>query len=66
MYTRYTFSSNHNIYQSLCGLCFWAPDPLINSLSIKWSGVQKKATRTLMNAVIYYEKSISDVHIMSM
>ena len=26
---RYTFSSNHNIHKSLCGLCFWAPDPLI-------------------------------------
>ena len=26
---RYTFSSNHKINKSLCGLCFWAPDPLI-------------------------------------
>ena len=26
---RYTFSSNHNIYKSSCGLCFWASDPLI-------------------------------------
>ena len=23
-YIRYTFSSNHNIHKSLCGLCFWA------------------------------------------
>ena len=23
---RYTFSSNHKINKSLCGLCFWAPD----------------------------------------
>ena len=23
------FSSNHNIYKSLFGLCFWASDPLI-------------------------------------
>ena len=23
------FSSNHNIYKSLCGLCFWTLDPLI-------------------------------------
>ena len=27
---RYTFSSNHNIHKSSCGLCFWASDPLIN------------------------------------
>ena len=27
---RCTFSSNHNIHKSLCGLCFWSPDPLIN------------------------------------
>ena len=30
VYTRYTFSSNHNIHKSLCGLCFWASDPLID------------------------------------
>ena len=24
------FSSNHNIHKSLCGLCFWASDPLID------------------------------------
>ena len=23
------FSSNHNIHKSLCGLCFWVSDPLI-------------------------------------
>ena len=23
------FLSNHNIHKSLCGLCFWASDPLI-------------------------------------
>ena len=27
---RYTLSSNRNIHKSLCGLCFWAPDPLID------------------------------------
>ena len=27
---RYTFSSNHNVYKSSCGLCFLAPDPLID------------------------------------
>ena len=31
MYVRYTFSSNHNIHKNSCGLCFWAPDPLIDS-----------------------------------
>ena len=25
--SRYTFSSNHNIHKSFCGLCFWASDP---------------------------------------
>ena len=30
------FSSNHNIHKSSCGLCFWAPDPLIDK--IKASG----------------------------
>ena len=33
------FPSNHNIHKSLCGLCFWASDPLIDrfykNLSIK-------------------------------
>ena len=29
MSIRYTFSSNHNDHKSSCGLCFWAPDPLI-------------------------------------
>ena len=24
------FLSNHNIHKSLCGLCFWASDPLID------------------------------------
>ena len=23
-------SSNHNIHKGSCGLCFWAPDPLID------------------------------------
>ena len=29
-YSRYTFLSKHNIHKSLCGHCFWAPDPLID------------------------------------
>ena len=28
-YLRYTFSSDHNVHKSSCGLCFWAPHPLI-------------------------------------
>ena len=24
------FSSNHNVHKSSSGLCFWAPDPLID------------------------------------
>ena len=28
--SRYTFSSNHNVHKSLCDLCFWASDPLID------------------------------------
>ena len=39
------FSSNHNIHKSSCGLCFLAPDPLINrfypTLLIKGSLAQK-------------------------
>ena len=42
---RLIFSSNHNINKSLCGLCFWAADPLIDRfykiLSTKGSGAQK-------------------------
>ena len=39
------FLSNHNIHKSLCGLCFWASDFLINriykNLSTKGSEAQK-------------------------
>ena len=27
MCIRYIFSSNHNVHQSSCGLCLWAPNP---------------------------------------
>ena len=27
---RYSFSSNHNVHKSLCDLCIWSPDPVIN------------------------------------
>ena len=44
---RYAFTSNYNIHKSLCGLCFSAPDPLINrfyiNLSIKGLGAQKQS-----------------------
>ena len=43
---RYTFSSNHNIHKSLCGLCFCAPDPLIDK--IKASGTQKQSQHKLL------------------
>ena len=42
-YTRYNFSSNHNIHKSSCGLCFWSPDP-----SIKASGDQKQRPNELL------------------
>ena len=46
MFIRYTFLLNHNIHKRLYGLCFWAPNPLINrfylNLSIKGSEVEKK------------------------
>ena len=29
-YSRYTLLSKPNIHKSLCGHCFWAPDPLID------------------------------------
>ena len=45
-YDRYTFSSNHNIHKSSCGLCFWALDPLIDE--IKASGTQKQSQHKLL------------------
>ena len=45
------FSSNHSIHKSLCGLCFWTPDPLVDrfyyKLSIKRSTVQKQRPHEL-------------------
>ena len=29
-YFRCTFLPNHNVHKSLCGLCYWPPDPLID------------------------------------
>ena len=46
------FLSNHNIHKSLCGLCFWASDPLIDrfykNLSIKGSEAQKQRSCELL------------------
>ena len=39
---RYTFSSNYNIHKSLCGLCFWAPDHLIDSKIYRLKGLEPK------------------------
>ena len=51
-YIRYTFSSNHNIHKSLCGLCFWASDPLIDrfyyNISIKVPEAQKQRPHELL------------------
>ena len=46
------FSSNRNIHKSLCGLCFWASDPLIEriyqNLSTKGSEAQKQRPHELL------------------
>ena len=46
------FSSNRNIHKSLCCLCFWASDPLIDrfylNLSIKGSEAQKQRPHKLL------------------
>ena len=31
----YTFSSNHSVHKSFCGLCFWASNPLIGPVKPK-------------------------------
>ena len=53
---RYTFLSNRNIHKSSYGLCFGAPDPLIDRFLVKYTikgpEVQKKSTGTYMNIVI--------------
>ena len=59
----YTFSSNCNINKGLCGLCFWASDPLIDrfykNLSIKESEAQKQRWHELLWMLWFDEKSIS-------
>ena len=57
MSIRYTFSSNHNIRISSCGLCFGAPDPLIDksllkSFNQRVLSLKTKVARTFMNVVI--------------
>ena len=45
------FSSNHNIHKSLCGLCFWSLDPLIDrfykKILIKGAEAQKQSPHEL-------------------
>ena len=66
---RYTFLSNHNIHKRSCGLCFLAPDPLINrfypTLLIKGSWAKKQRPIEFLwmlwfdkNVYIYLQKSI--------
>ena len=46
---RYTCLSNHNAHKSLCDVCFWALDPLIDRFYSNLSGAQKtNARRTFM------------------
>ena len=58
------FLSNHNIHKSLCGLCFWASDPLIDrfyqNLSIKGSEAQEQKTYELLWMLWFDEKSMSN------
>ena len=55
---RDTFSSDHNVHKSSCGLYFWAPDPLIDrfvyNLLIKGSRAQK--LKTFMNVGIWQKR----------
>ena len=56
-YYRYTFSSNHYVHQSLCSLCFGAPDLLTDrfykNLLIKGSGTQKQRSYELLSMLWY-------------
>ena len=49
---RYTCLSNHNAHKSLCDVCFWALDPLIDrfysNLSIKGFRAQKQRPQELL------------------
>ena len=48
----HTFTSNHNVHKSWCGLCFWAPYLLIDryykNLSIKGFAAQIRRPRELL------------------
>ena len=59
---RYTFSSNHNIYKSLCGLLWgfkrFSQKILVKSINWRVWSPKTKATGTFMNVVIW-QKSIS-------
>ena len=65
---RYTFSSNHNIYKSWCGLCFWSSDPIIErfyyNLSIKGSEAQNKGHANFYESCDLTKKNTSSLHIL--
>ena len=58
------FLSNHNFHKSSYGLCFWAPDPLIDrfyrNLSIKGFEAQKHRPHELLWMLWFDGKSISN------
>ena len=51
---RFTLFSNHNVAKSSCGLCFWAPDPLIGP------GAQTKSKLTFMKRCILMKMFTKD------
>ena len=59
IHIRHTFSSNHCIHKSSCGLCFWASDHLIDRFYCIF-----QSTGTFMN-VVFWRKSISNTHMSS-
>ena len=59
------FLSNHNIHKSLCGLCFWASDHLIDrSYWIFQLRGLKLKNKVFMN-VVFWRKIISNTHMSS-
>ena len=66
IHIRHTFSSNHSIHKSSCGLCFWASDPLIDgfllNISIKESEAQKQRPQELL-WMLSFDKKVYLIHI---
>ena len=66
MNLRYTFLSYHNIHKSSCGLCFSAPDPLIDRFysnpPIKGFGAQKQRPHELLWMLWCDEKVYVTLH----